>query len=379
MDLDVHLGSSPSFLHCSRRDWCRYAHVIDHLLKAVQDLSLARSMAEIMQIVRVAARQLTQADGASFVLRDEDQCFYADEDAISPLWKGQRFPMDICLGGWAMRHREVVAIADITIDERVPLEAYRTTFVKSLAMVPIRTVEPIGAIGVYWATHHAPTPTEISVLQALADTTSVAIESVNIYLELEQRVQERTQALNALNLQLLQEMKERERIEAEVRQLSLTDDLTGLYNRRGFFVLAEQQLKLARRLGSPSYLLFIDLDGLKRINDTQGHEAGDLAIANTATILKATFRESDVIARLGGDEFVVLIANYSDDSQQLQDRLQSSIDHFNQVKPHQPLGMSWGMIMCDPAEHLSLDQFIARADTRMYQVKQDRRSRSQLV
>ena len=111
------------------------------LVDAVQALSLARSGAEIQAIVRSSARRLTGADGATFVLRDGTRCFYADEDAISPLWKGQRFPMTQCISGWAMTHRTPAVIEDIYADDRIPHDAYRRTFVKSVAMVPIRTAD----------------------------------------------------------------------------------------------------------------------------------------------------------------------------------------------------------------------------------------------
>src|SRR5215467_12485878 len=109
------------------------------LVATVQELSLARDLDTVMKIVRSAARALTHADGATFVLRDGDRCFYADEDAISPLWKGQRFPMSACISGWVMLNREPAVIEDIYADPRIPAEAYRPTFVKSLAMVPICT------------------------------------------------------------------------------------------------------------------------------------------------------------------------------------------------------------------------------------------------
>ena len=155
------------------------------LVSAIQLLSLARSLAEIQEIVRTAARRLTGADGATFVLRDEGQCYYADEDAISPLWKGQRFPLEMCISGWTMLNRRPALIGDIYRDARVPHEAYRPTFVKSLAMVPIRTVDPVGAIGNYWAHHHEPSAAEVELLQALADSTAVAMENVRAYEELE--------------------------------------------------------------------------------------------------------------------------------------------------------------------------------------------------
>ena len=155
------------------------------LISVVQRLSLARSLSEVQTIVARAARRVTGADGATFVMRDGDYCFYADEDAISPLWKGQRFPLESCISGWVMRNRQSTAIEDIYKDERIPHEAYRPTFVKSLAMVPIRQLRPIGAIGNYWASTHRPTEHELALLQALADSTAVAIENVYTYQHVE--------------------------------------------------------------------------------------------------------------------------------------------------------------------------------------------------
>lgn len=173
-------------------DMLDHAGAARRLVEAVQQLSLARDLAGVMAVVRTAARQLTGADGATFVLRDQGRCYYADEDAISPLWKGQRFPMEACISGWAMLHREAVAIPDIYADPRVPQDAYRPTFVRSLVMVPIRTADPVGAIGTYWARPHAATPDEIELLATLANSTSIALENVQLLAELEQRVEQRT-------------------------------------------------------------------------------------------------------------------------------------------------------------------------------------------
>lgn len=169
------------------------------LIDTVQQLSLARNLETVTGVVRTTARKLTGADGAAFVLRENDLCYYADEDAISPLWKGQRFNMDTCISGWAMLNRQPVVIEDIYADDRIPHDAYRPTFVKSLAMVPIRTMEPIGAIGNYWATQRMPTAAEVMLLQSLADITSVSIENVSILNELEARVAERTHELELVN------------------------------------------------------------------------------------------------------------------------------------------------------------------------------------
>jgi len=172
------------------------------LVKAIQELSLARSLERVMEIVRTTARDLTGADGATFVLREGERCHYAEENAIAPLWKGQKFPMKVCISGWVMLNRQTVVIEDIYQDSRIPADAYRPTFVKSLTMVPIRTESPIGAIGNYWASRHVPTAEQVELLQALANTTSVAMENVRVYAELEERVKSRTAQLEAANHEL---------------------------------------------------------------------------------------------------------------------------------------------------------------------------------
>ncbi len=172
------------------------------LVQAVQELSLVRTVPAIQEIVRRAAREIAGSDGATFVLRDGDKCHYADEDAISPLWKGQRFPMSACISGWVMLNAQPAVLPDIYADPRIPADAYRPTFVKSLVMVPIRLKSPIGAIGVYWAQPKHATPEEVELIQALANTASVAMENVQVYTELEQRVALRTQQLEALNKEL---------------------------------------------------------------------------------------------------------------------------------------------------------------------------------
>ena len=133
-----------------------YSRSMERLVGVVQELSRTQDLEGVMQVVRTAARALTGADGATFVLRDGQKCHYADEDAISPLWKGQRFPMTSCISGWVMLNALPAVIEDIYNDMRIPAEAYRPTFVKSLVMVPIRQTDPIGAIGTYWVRNRLP-------------------------------------------------------------------------------------------------------------------------------------------------------------------------------------------------------------------------------
>lgn len=177
----------------------RYLDGMRRLLRAVQELSMAKRLVDIQTIVRKAARELTGCDGATFVLRDGDRCHYADEDAIAPLWKGLKFPLETCISGWAMLNKASAVIPDIYVDPRIPHDAYRPTFVKSLVMVPVRKLDPIAAIGNYWATARQPTVEEVSLLQALADATSVAMENVRVNDELEQQQRDRDEHLRALD------------------------------------------------------------------------------------------------------------------------------------------------------------------------------------
>jgi len=164
------------------------------LLTAVSDLSSAHDLRSVTAIVRVAARALTRADGVTFVLKEQDHCFYADEDAVSPLWKGRRFPLQTCISGWVMRHRTPVAIRDIYQDDRIPHDAYRPTFVKSLLMVPVRADDPVAAIGAYWGDEHEATGAEQATLEALARAASLALVNVRLWSDLTSALEREQQA-----------------------------------------------------------------------------------------------------------------------------------------------------------------------------------------
>ncbi len=350
--------SAPSTHHFGPTD---YVRGMERLLQAVQDLSLARSLGDIQRIVRTSARELTGCDGATLVLRDDGECYYADEDAIAPLWKGSRFPIGSCISGWAMLNHEAAVIADIYRDPRIPHAIYRPTFVKSLVMVPIRKFDPIGAIGNYWAQQRQPSEREVSLLQALADSTSIAIEHVHVQSELEQRVRDRTAALEEAN--------------EEIRQLSVTDELTQLNNRRGFYLLADLALRATLRDGGDLLLAFLDVDGLKRVNDEYGHDVGDLLIADVARVMTAALRDSAILARMGGDEFCVLVTNPEDSPATLRQRLVEAFGRFNAtgIRPYQ-LSASIGVVRCRASASTTVDELLARADKLMYADKKARQT-----
>ncbi|MFC6287410.1 GAF domain-containing protein [Nocardioides sp. GCM10027113] len=140
-------------------------------------IGAAGDITTIGEVVRSMARRVAGADGATFVLREGERCYYADEDAIAPLWKGQRFPMSDCISGWAMSRGVPAVVADIEIDERIPIEAYRPTFVRSLVMVPVGD-PATAAIGAYWKTHGTPPDYALEGLLELAHLVEVAIAMI---------------------------------------------------------------------------------------------------------------------------------------------------------------------------------------------------------
>ena len=146
-----------------------HSHAIrsDLLAKAQQSLALAEHQSAVIETVRQTARAFCKSDGIALVLRDGDMCHYVEEDAISPLWKGMRFPMSACISGWSMLHAETAVIEDIYKDDRIPHDAYRPTFVKSLIMTPVMK-PPVAAIGAYWRDKRKFTEREILAIKTLS-------------------------------------------------------------------------------------------------------------------------------------------------------------------------------------------------------------------
>lgn len=168
---------------------------------------------------------------------------------------------------------------------------------------------------------------------------------------------------------------ERQRLMTEVHSLALVDTLTGLYNRRGFVTIAEEQFKLARRTGHSITLAFVDFDGMKRINDEVGHEIGDQALLATARLLKSTFRAADIVARLGGDEFIVLLAAAGQTvSDRLRKRLLRSVAAHNETPGVVAVSLSIGFAHYNPlTSKQTLEQVMNAADQAMYLEKQSHR------
>ena len=178
-----------------------------------------------------------------------------------------------------------------------------------------------------------------------------------------------------LQLTLHDRVQQLEHAEQALRDMTLSDNMTGLYNHRGFYTLAEHQMKIARRSCQNSILLFADMDGLKQINDNFGHAAGSSAIVRVASVLKKTFRDCDVVARLGGDEFVVLAPNVDlEESSVLIERLAGNLAAAN-AEQNQPfeLSLSIGTIALKHDSDTPLEEYVTCADQAMYDAKRLKR------
>jgi diguanylate cyclase (GGDEF)-like protein len=163
-------------------------------------------------------------------------------------------------------------------------------------------------------------------------------------------------------------------LDRELRYLAVTDDLTCLYNRRGFFAAAAQQLKLAQRNGQSLLLLFCDVDNLKKINDAYGHREGDLALVRTADALEKSLRGSDILSRLGGDEFVALALETSNQTQEvILSRLEKNLKKSSATESRYELSLCVGVARFDPKHPIPLGELMVLADRAMYEKKRTAR------
>lgn len=183
-------------------------------------------------------------------------------------------------------------------------------------------------------------------------------------------ITERKTAERKLELTLRKLQLSNEKLEGQ----SLSDHLTGLNNRRGFFSFGLQQMKIAKRLKAFNYLVFLDIDNLKEVNDAYGHAVGDRLLQGVASILKSTLRESDVIGRIGGDEFAVLAMRSKGlGERSLLARIEEGVEAFRiKEYPRLRLSVSMGLVSIDPQKYQQLDDFLAHADFLMYQQKRQK-------
>lgn len=174
----------------------------------------------------------------------------------------------------------------------------------------------------------------------------------------------------------IQDITERKKHEAQLHKMSITDELTGLLNRRGFMAVADRQLKLAQRNKNDIFLLYVDFDNMKWINDTHGHPTGDSALIETGEILTTTFREVDIIGRVGGDEFIVMMTDHDNEQvgKTVMTRLAKRIAETNSQQNRKfKIMLSIGTVHYDHSEMCSIEDLMLKADKLMYENKRKKK------
>jgi diguanylate cyclase (GGDEF)-like protein len=232
----------------------------------------------------------------------------------------------------------------------------------------------VAALAVAW--DHDLTPAELDryrrTLSMILELAAAALGKIESCGSLERLVSNQCAQMAATSMAHAAELAQRDEAASEMRMLSLTDVLTGLYNRRGFFLQAEHLFKVARRKRANSAVIFADIDGLKRVNDDLGHDAGDGLIRDAGAVFRQSFRQADVVARLGGDEFVA----YTLDDEQpdvILERIRARVHAFNlQAQRPYHLSMSAGLVQCDPGGARTLSDYVLLADEQMYVEKRMR-------
>jgi two-component system, cell cycle response regulator len=220
--------------------------------------------------------------------------------------------------------------------------------------------------------HNAAPETPIAVL-TVRDEEDLAIQSLH---EGAQDYLPKPQISGALIWRALRYAMERQHIQLELLNLSLVDELTGLNNRRGFLALGEHYVKLANRSGTLFMVAFVDVDGMKRINDSFGHQEGNRALVEAANVLKDSCRRSDILARIGGDEFAILIADADTTcGNVVLDRIQQKLDSRNAPRDRRyALSLSVGLVAADVTQYADLERLLEEADAAMYNEKQRKKA-----
>lgn len=329
---------------------------LDTFLNVISDVTRAEDITHFHTSLKQAAKQLTCSDATSLVLRQGDDCHYIDEESDQPLWKGESFPLSACITGWSMLNATTVIVEDIFKDARIPLALYQGKNIHSLLVVPIDHEHAIGAISVYWKKRHAPSQSEIMQLESLANVSSLIFKLMKNQSELAALISKRTSDLEIANQRL--------------SEMATHDELTGLYNRRGFFLMADQAIRVSERSKMRCAMIFADVDGLKVVNDHYGHHEGDVMLNTVANLLRRHFRKSDIVARMGGDEFAILVIDPEENAAALNERLEFEFNAMNRTD-HRPyrIDISFGSVMSELTPDIDLEHLINRADRLMYQAK----------
>jgi diguanylate cyclase (GGDEF)-like protein len=321
-----------------------------------------------------AIQELLAADGA-LLLVDLGGHEYITEFDRSGSMQPAREETALCRHArLAMANQTPILLPDVAADSTLRAEGPSNVETMSLLAYPFPPIKPIGVLAAFWCQRgrQHQLARQISTLRHIGELTGAGLGNVAFRQVLERQVEVGAEKIAEAAREHAVELHRRDLREEEIHRLSVTDVLTGMLNRRGFFLHAERSFKLARRQGIPSALIFADIDGLKAVNDALGHDAGDRLIQDGARILQDSFRDSDVIARLGGDEFAALTLG-SSEPQVILARIEENIEGLRprSSSPYR-ISFSAGIVQCHPSSDLTLSEYLSMADKQMYANKKKR-------
>jgi diguanylate cyclase (GGDEF)-like protein len=352
------------------------------LLKIGLRLTAERDLERLLQMIIEETTGVMEAERSSLFLVDQDKNEMWAKIAQGVETVEIRFPVGTGIAGTVGRTGEVINIADAYLDVRFnPDFDRRTGFrTRSILCVPLRNMQGdiIGAIQVLNKRNGAFTEDDEALLTALASHAAIALENADLYMKLkdlnsrlEEKVTERTADLVAANERLSV-------LNLELEQLSITDALTQIFNRRFFMERIRQEVKRVNRYGSSVSLLMIDIDHFKKVNDTHGHQAGDVVLAGVAGVVKRRLRETDVLARYGGEEFVLIATPMElNGAVTLAERIRSLVEEseFEYSTKRIKVTVSIGVSTWVPKMKDNFEELVRLADDALYGAKEEGRNR----
>ncbi|MGE5468279.1 MAG: GGDEF domain-containing protein [Ignavibacteria bacterium] len=340
------------------------------LLVLARDLLQAHDRASIPYLVGPAMREIMAADEALLLLRAGGKEDITEFDRDGRLQPGRAKAGLDRYARKALQERTPIVLPVVGMPPDGVPDVHDPM---SIIAFPFPPIEPVGVLAAVWFRRSGDDfARPIAALHHIGELTAAALGNVVLRDQLEAHVIARSEEIAQAAREHAEELGRRDSIEDELQHIANTDVMTGMLNRRGFFLKAEWSLKVARRRGIPSALIFADIDRLKSVNDTLGHDVGDHLIQDGATILHGSFRDSDVVARLGGDEFAAFALD-APQPEAILARIRKNIDDFHQrlARPYR-VSFSTGIIACNPSSDLTLADYLSQADQQMYEQKRSR-------